>query len=884
MKRPMGEDEDEMDMISRLEQKWDGYVSFFRRGKKAEAKAKAEREAKERAEREARVNAELEAMKRAEREAGVNAEREAKEMAEREARVSADLEAKEKTEREARVKTEREAKERAEQEARAKTEREAHERAELEARVKAELEAHERAEHEAMAKVEHEAKERTEQEARVKAELEAKERAEQEVRAKTELEAKKRAEQEARAKAEQEAKERAALEVRVKMELEAQERLEHEAMAKAALVAKEKVEQDVKAKQEAKKRAEQEAKANAKQANDVSQNEFMNHALWKRLSGTKTDEEFCHNWLYLQSNIIGGVNSSVVVLGPPEKGPFKSIAFFPSDQEKQNSFSSIINRALKEQREIVNRSKSGGNKSSLEKKFLQVALPIRIDGKLYGAVAMKITDRSQYHFQTGIHRLQNGIAWLEKLIINSESMKNREVNDRLACAVDLVAHTLQEDHFKAASTSFVTLLSTRLGCDRVSIGFMKGKHIKIQALSHSAQFKKQMNTVQSICSVMEESVDQQKVLVYPDTTKEGSNDILRAHDELAKQQKHIAICTLPFIDNQGDGYGALTLERSIDKPFDTSAVELCDSISALVAPVLEEKRKNDTPLTRKIWESSCLQAGKLAGKGHMAVKLSAVLSIIMVFFFIFAKGEYRITAKSTVEGKVQQAIVAPYDGYIFETYVKAGDLVKKEQLMCKLDDKDFRLEHSKLESQRAQYSKQHRKAMVVGKRADMKIFKEQMNQADTQLALLEEHLLRTKLQATFDGLVVSGDLSQLLGVPVERGQVLFEVSPLNDYRVRLEVDERGISRINVGQTGNLVLNALPKTQFPITIEKVTPVSTAEEGVNFFRVDAKVDEASAHLRPGMEGFGKIDVGKNSLIWIWTHSLTDWLRLWSWSWWP
>ncbi len=808
LKSPMRENEDEMDMISRLEQKWDGYVSFFRRGKKADARAKAKLQTKEREEREARVTAELEALEKAERETRAKAEQEAKEKAEQEAMAKAEQEAKEKTAREARAKAEQEAKEKVAREARAKAEQEAKEKAAREARVKAEQEAKEKTTREARAKVELEAKEKTAREARVKSEQEAKEKAAREAR----------------------------------------------------------------------------AKANARQANDISQNEFINHSLWKRLSKTKTDEEFCHNWLYLQSNIIGGVNSSIMVLGPPEKGPFKPIAFISSDQDKQSSFSSIINRALKEQQEIVIRSKSGGNKNPLEKKILQVALPIQIDGKLYGTVAMKISDRSHYHFQASMHRLRNGISWLEKLVINSESKKNREVNDRLACAVDLVAHTLQEDHFQAASTSFVTLLSTRLGCDRVSIGFMKGNHIKIQALSHSAQFKKQMNTVQSICSVMEESVDQQKVLVYPDATKEDSNDILRAHDELAKQQKHIAICTLPFIDNQGDSYGALTLERSIDKPFDTSTVELCDSISALVAPVLEEKRKNDTPLTRKIWESSCQQAGKLAGKGHVAVKFSAVMSIIIVFFFIFAKGEYRITAKSTVEGKVQQAIVAPYDGYIFETYVKAGDLVKNEQIMCRLDDRDFLLEHSKLESQRAQYSKQHRKAMVVGKRADMKIYKEQMNQADTQLALLDEHLSRTKLQATFDGLVVSGDLSQLLGVPVERGQVLFEVSPLNDYRVKLEVDEKGISRVNVGQTGNLVLNALPKTQFPITIEKVTPVSTSEEGVNFFRVDAKVDEASANLRPGMEGFGKIDIGKSSLIWIWTHSLTDWLRLWSWSWWP
>ncbi len=571
-------------------------------------------------------------------------------------------------------------------------------------------------------------------------------------------------------------------------------------------------------------------------------------------------------------------------LGPSGTGQIKPIAFWPPNKRTQSSLAKITDRVLNEQKSIVIKIASGANGGPSEKIFFQIASPVRIDGKLYGAVAMEVIDRPQHQLQTAMRHLQWGISWLEKWIISKDLHKVVNTNERLACAVDLVAHTLQEDRFQSAATSFVTLLATRLDCDRVSIGFIKGKSIKVQALSHSAKFKKQMNMIRAICSAMEESVDQQKILVYPVTSKEISNDILCAHVELAKQQKHVTICTIPFIDNSGESYGALTLERSLDKPFDTRVVELCDSITALVAPVLEEKRRNDRLLINKIGEYLCLQVKKLFGPGRMAMKFFSVLSLVMVIFFTFAKGEYRVAAKSTIEGKVQHAIVAPYDGYIFEAYVRAGDSVKNGEVMCKLDDSDFRLEHIKLESEREQYSKQHREAMAVGKRADMKILKEQINQTETQLALLDDQLSRTKLIATFDGLVVSGDLSQSLGSPVERGQVLFEISPLHDYRVRLEVDEREISRINVGQTGNLVLNALPKSKFPITVEKITPVSQTEEGVSFFLVEAKLDEISERLRPGMEGFGKIGVGNNRLIWILTHSLTDWLRLWAWSWWP
>ncbi len=740
----------EVDMISRLEQKLDGYVSFFRRGKWAEARANAKLEAKEIIDSVSNVTV----------------------LAKEIANASVELEA------------------------------------------------------------------------RAKTELEAKEKAEQDARVKTELEAKERAERKARAKAEAEEK----------------------------------------AKAEAEAKSEANAKTNIKPAYNVGTTEFLNHSLWQQLSGANTDEELCNSWLGLLSGIIGGVNSSVVVLGHSENGPFKPIAFWPTGKKNNSSLIKFTDLVLKEQKNIVIKNNSAGNGSPPDNSFFQIASPVRIDGKLYGAVALEIIERPEHQLQTAMRHLIWGIAWLEKWVISKDSNKNRRINERLACAVDLVAHVLQEDRFHAAATSFVTLLATHLNCDRVSIGFIHGNSIKLQALSHSSQFKKQMNLVRSICSVMEESADQQKILIFPATSKEDSNDILRAHDELAKQQKHITICTIPFIDNKGNSYGALTLERSLDKPFNNRVVELCDSITALAAPVLEVKRKNDRLLIHKIWESLSLQVKKLTGPGRMTIKLFAVLTIVMVIFFSFAKGEYRVSTKSTIEGKVQHAIAAPYEGYIFEAYVRAGDLVKKGQVMCKLDDRDFRLEHTKLESQRKQYTKQHREAMVVGKRAEMKIFKEQINQAEAQLALLNEQLSRTKLLATFDGLAVSGDLSQSLGAPVERGQVLFEISPLNDYRVKLEVDEREISRINMGQTGNLVLNALPKTQFPITVEKITPVSTTEEGVNFFHVEARLDEASERLRPGMEGFGKINLGQHKLIWIWTHGLTDWLRLWTWSWLP
>jgi len=131
---------------------------------------------------------------------------------------------------------------------------------------------------------------------------------------------------------------------------------------------------------------------------------------------------------------------------------------------------------------------------------------------------------------------------------------------------------------------------------------------------------------------------------------------------------------------------------------------------------------------------------------------------------------------------------------------------------------------------------------------------------------------------------MKGDLSQSLGAPVERGQVLFELAPLESYRVIVQVDEREIADISVGQQGKLMMPSMPGDLFPFHVEKITPVSVAKEGRNYFRVEAKLEGKSERLRPGMEGVGKVTVDERRLIWIWTHELIDWLRLWLWRWWP
>jgi multidrug efflux pump subunit AcrA (membrane-fusion protein) len=138
------------------------------------------------------------------------------------------------------------------------------------------------------------------------------------------------------------------------------------------------------------------------------------------------------------------------------------------------------------------------------------------------------------------------------------------------------------------------------------------------------------------------------------------------------------------------------------------------------------------------------------------------------------------------------------------------------------------------------------------------------------------------LKAPFSGIVVSGDLSQSLGAPVEKGEQLFVIAPLGNYRVALNVDDHDVSKLQIGQTGSLRLVGLPYDPLPITISRITPVASAKDGGNYFRVEATLaDMNDTRLRPGMQGIAKVQVGEESILWVWTHTVIERLRLWLWS---
>jgi hypothetical protein len=599
-------------------------------------------------------------------------------------------------------------------------------------------------------------------------------------------------------------------------------------------------------------------------------------ALWRRLGDSGSLADMARAWLALQCQIIEGATRGVVLLAGVTPNSFDAAAFWPEGSGRSASLAETAELALRERRGVASGDGQGRSDSQGS---ANVAFPILLGGELKGVVAVALRGARADDIKSALRHLQWGAAWIRERLRLARGEEQDRLLDRSRAALDLLADALGREGFEASAMATVTGLAVRCQCTRVSLGIRGNHTVSVKVISHTAQFGQRMVLVSGLAAAMDEALDQRCMVLYPAPPEQLV--ATSAHAALSRIQHDGHILTIPML--VADRFvGALTFERSLDVPFEQETIELLELATSIVGPVLEEKRRNDRWLIVKAYESFRRQVVRLVGPGYLTRKLIALTIIVAALVLSFAKGVYTVNADAQIEGLVRRAVVAPYDGFIKDAMARAGDTAKEGDVLAKLEDRDLLLERLKWVTERQEHLYEYDKALAARQPAAINVIRSQIDQAAAQIKLLDEQLERIKLRSPISGLVVSGDLSQLIGTSVQRGQILFEIAPLDAYRVILDVDEREVRSVEPGQKGELVVSALPTQKLPFVVDKVTPIAEARSGRNAFRVEGRLTENPPQLRPGMEGIGKVEIGERNLAWIWLHPLIDWMRVWSWRW--
>jgi len=580
------------------------------------------------------------------------------------------------------------------------------------------------------------------------------------------------------------------------------------------------------------------------------------------------------HWLEWQCGMIAGVRRGVVfVMSSARTDVLDSAVFWPEEGGSTSIMRDIAAKALRVGRGVV--QKAPEDDDPLAEVCDYVAYPVIHDGRLAGVVVLAIEIRSEVQRQAVLQLVEWGTVWLENVLGDLRGQSREAAMLALAAIADVAG----DQPLPIAAHKLCTLLADRLDCAKVALGLRVGMQVQLAGVSHLLQFDRRMASMNHLEAAMDECLDQEQPLGLP-LDGPGDGSLTHAHQRLLDADGQVAVYSVP-LQAGGNMLGVLSLLWDGPNGVDSKTRKLVLDIAQQIAPVFDLRRREERSVAHRLGAWLTGVAGNVFGAGHLRFKLGLGALLLSLGIAGVIQTDYRIAARSMIEGTLQQAVVAPVDGYIQSASARAGDQVKEGQVLAVIDDRELLLEREKWLSERDKHAKEYQEALAERDRAKISVAAARIAQAEAQYKLVEEQLGRLQLKAPFSGTLVSGDLSRALGAPVERGQLLFEIVPDENYRVSLQVDEHDVAGIEPGQTGSLRLTGLPDTTIPLEITRVVPVASVEQGTNHFRVEAELKQLPEGLRPGMQGVAKVAVARGSLLWSWTHELANRLRLWFWS---
>lgn len=592
--------------------------------------------------------------------------------------------------------------------------------------------------------------------------------------------------------------------------------------------------------------------------------------LWDAFLEPSSRAQYLGAWLAIACRRIPDASHAVLFVRA-DAGRLGVGASWGGDTQEQETFERIAGDVAGRGEPVVHAAIDGAI----------LGYPIRVDAAVQAVIVVHLSRHPGRGLRDVFRELHWACGWIEAQLWRARSALGTRQTGAARLAIELLAAADSHERFDAAAMAVVNAMTELTGFDRAALGMAGRKAIRLEALSRAAAFKRRAEFVSEFETAMEEAVAQDQPIALP-RPKSAPSSIDLAHRALIHRTGDGVVLTVP-LPVRGRAVGAVTVTRRRGDDeiveLDPDAIEEMRLAVAAVAPVLKLKHDERRWWSGRLRNLAGRAATALLGR-RPALALGFAAGAILLALPFFMSGEFRINARAALQGSQQRAAVALLDGFLLDSRVRAGDLVREGDVLALLDDRDLKLEESRLRASVARAEQAIRDALASGDRAASARASAELAEARASLGLVAQQLERLTIAAPVSGVVVSGDLSQRLGAPVSRGEVLFEIARLDGYRVMADVSEYDLAYIEPGQSGEIVLASLPDRAIAFRVAGIARVSDPAGGENRFRVEADVTGEAGGVRPGMEGVAKIGAGRARLAWIWTRGTMDRLRVFVW----
>lgn len=240
----------------------------------------------------------------------------------------------------------------------------------------------------------------------------------------------------------------------------------------------------------------------------------------------------------------------------------------------------------------------------------------------------------------------------------------------------------------------------------------------------------------------------------------------------------------------------------------------------------------------------------------------------------------RVDGPSIVEPFQTRSIRSSIEGIVTKT-VEEGDYLNIGEILISLDAGDMRiaLEQAKINLSKAELNRDRNSTTLKNAEKNLEdtnqlfnsgaVSGEQVNIAElavdtaifnlnssnldiSQAALIldiaRKNLDNIHIKAPFSGVVLSTNV--IPGDMVSKGTALLVFVDLSKVRLRAEVDEFDISRVQKGQKVTITSDSLGDEKLGSKVESVSPGAEVINNISIFTVSTILNNAEGKLKPGM----------------------------------
>lgn len=504
-----------------------------------------------------------------------------------------------------------------------------------------------------------------------------------------------------------------------------------------------------------------------------------------------------------------------------------------------------------------------------------ITVPVVQDGRLRGAVNLILVAPTIEDVQPFVAVLQAAMGFLHYSFIHGEARGSRVAIEQTAALIELVSLAAAAPFFQEAVRVIVERLQKHLGCHLVALGLNKGKRVKLDTVSGADQFDAQGSASAMIEGAMRDAVLAGEVIKWPrkaDVAALGADLSDVAQQELQRALGLSHVWSIPLNSGEGKIIAVLTLMWRDDAAPTEENARFVTAAAPHLGSLLGVLRRADPANARKWWFHLW---GRLT-RARKAILVGAIATVIVVLALPM---HFPIKVDCVIEPELRRVVSAQFEGILKESLVKPGDVVKKDALLAVMDDKQLLWKKAELVASRDRAIRQRDLAMSDSRAtvASAQMAQLEADGFESELRLIAFKQQNLELRAPIEGMVLVGDLERAQGIPVNQGDVLFEIGPVNQMITQLMIPAYDISLVKVGDSITLRLSSFPGKSWTAKINKIRPQAETVEGQSVFVAEAILvpDEALA-LRAGMKGRASIRGESAPVAWVLTRRLWGFIQ--------